>query len=85
MNAALPRDMLLHGVGSKGSTIGVVPSVGSIERGNSLAENLCGDYAWRTIVKAEIFEEEGISGARRTSCSVRVYKPGREPGMIQRS
>jgi len=46
MNAALPRDMLLQGVGSKGSTISVVRSVGSIERGKSLAENLCGDYAW---------------------------------------
>jgi hypothetical protein len=41
--------------------MGVVPSVGGIERGESLAENLCGDYAWRTIVNVEIFEEKGSS------------------------
>jgi hypothetical protein len=61
MNAALPREMLLQSVGSKGSPMGLVPSVGGIERGESLAENLCGDYAWRTIVNVEIFEEKGSS------------------------
>jgi hypothetical protein len=62
MDAALPQEMLLQGVGSKGPPMGAVLSVGGIERRESLAENLCGDYAWRTIVKVEIFEEKGISG-----------------------